>query len=540
MNPGRESKVKERSGLKIMGVHDFSSFLYSPGEKNGEQCLQIPFRYGENFTGPEEFPYEDEVSENSSEDASEEYEEGYGVSEAVLLVLYFPLSMKITSDNIFDFIGKESRRLYKKVYYSWDGWDFHDYATGKGSGGEGGWWGYNNAFEQIHPFELMNLASAGMVVWDGRDLLEDIPTKEMQSIWKLPERIELTEGYRTSSEGGDYSFIYETFDENKTQVWIINFTLQEWDTYFSKTKRLSEAKANRSRKLSRPWEKISYFEYHLVSKGLGISFLDRKNKKSVYYGLRAYLKFLFRIEDSPIVIPTVEMKADYFLDDFSLNKSLGWIEIGNLGLEAEQSRYLFEKIWASRPEDDQTVMMAGKKVVIPRKQRAYLNSYKFSGSEAKAHLSTPEIDYFLQIANSLGYGSFNQILVNWYADGNEYIGPHADNTKPLQEDLPSDGKKDGGYTRKGAHGEYTIVTITLCPPEPPHRIFRVTSILTGKNTGKQTGKKGQIWKKDYECHDGTVLVMRGNFQSHFKHQIPKGSKKIDYPPRISLTFRKKK
>lgn len=514
MNPGRESKVKERSELKVMGVHDFSSFLYSPGEKNGEQCLQIPFRYGENFTGPEEFPYADKTSKDSSEDASEEYEEGYGASEAVLLVLYFPLSMKITSDNIFDFIGKESHRVYKKVYYSWDGWDFHDYATGKGVNGEGGWWGYIDASEKTEN--------------------EDSRDESMVSVWSLPRREYLREGYSLQSEGGDYSFIYETFDENKTQVWIINFTLQEWDTYFSKTKRLSEAKANRSRKFSRPWEKISYFEYHLVSKGLGISFLDRKNKKSVYYGLRAYLKFLFRIEDSPIVIPTVEMKADYLgSDDFSLNKNLGWIEFGNLGLEAEQSRYLFEKIWEIRPKDDQTVMMAGKKVVIPRKQRAYLNSYKFSGSEAKAHPLTPEIDYFLQIANSLGYGSFNQILVNWYADGNEYIGPHADNTKPLQEDLPSDGQKDGGYTRKGAHGEYTIVTITLYSrTATTPRIFRVTR--------NDTGKKGQIWKKDYECHDGTVLVMRGNFQSHFKHQIPKGSKKIDYPPRISLTFRKAK
>lgn len=483
-----------------MGVHDFSSFLYSPGEKNGEQCLQIPFRY-------------DKIYDDSPNLIFDDYQEGYGASEAVLLVLYFPLSMKITSDNIFDFTGRESRRLYKKVYYSWDGWDFHDYAAGNGSGGEGGWWGYIDSSENTKNEDSL----------------------EMQSIWKLPKKENLREGYRPSSKGGDYSFIYETFDENKTQIWVINFTLQEWDTYFS-----SET-FNQSRKLSRPWEKISYFEYHLVSKGLGISFLDRKNKKSVYYGLRTYLKFLFRIEDSPIVIPTVEMKADYFLDDFSLNKSLGWIEIGNLGLEVEQSRYLFEKIWASRPEDDQTVMMAGKKVVIPRKQRAYLNSYKFSGSEAKSHPLTPEIDYFLQIANSLGYGSFNQILVNWYADGNEYIGPHADNTKPLQEDLPSDGKKDGGYTRKGAHGEYTIVTITLYSRTATTlRIFRVTRNDTGILTGKKTSKKGQTWKKDYECHDGTVLVMRGNFQSHFKHQIPKGSKKIDYPPRISLTFRKAK
>lgn len=462
-----------------MGVHDFSSFLYSPGEKNGEQCLQIPFRY-------------DKIYDDSPNLIFDDYQEGYGASEAVLLVLYFPLSRKITSDNIFDFIDRKTRRLYKKVYYSWDGWDFHDYSSGSLSEGEGGWWGYIDASEKT----------------------ENEDSSEMQSIWRLPRREDLRDRYLPSSEGGDYSFIYETFDENKTQVWVINFTLQEWNTYFSLGKN------------NRPWEKISYFEYHLVSKGLGISFLDRKNKKSVYYGLRTYLKFLFRIEDSPIVIPTVEMKADYFLDDFSLNKSLGWIEIGNLGLEGEQSRYLFEKIWASRPEDDQTVMMAGKKVVIPRKQRAYLNSYKFSGSEAKAHPLTPEIDYFLHIANSLGYGSFNQILVNWYADGNEYIGPHSDNTKPLEEDLPGEG--------------FTIVTITLYSRgSTTPRIFRVTRIDAGKKTSKKVGVI-RSWKKDYECHDGTVLVMRGNFQSHFKHQIPKGSKKIDYPPRISLTFRKRK
>jgi alkylated DNA repair dioxygenase AlkB len=119
-------------------------------------------------------------------------------------------------------------------------------------------------------------------------------------------------------------------------------------------------------------------------------------------------------------------------------------------------------------------------------------------------LPVPELflPFFLW-ASSLGYGKFNQMFVNWYKDGNHYIGKHSDDEKQLRKDSP-------------------IVSVSLGAT----RKFRIR-------------KKGEKGFRDILLPHGTVIVMGGKFQKEFTHEVPKiiGEKGKKVGPRINITFR---
>lgn len=100
--------------------------------------------------------------------------------------------------------------------------------------------------------------------------------------------------------------------------------------------------------------------------------------------------------------------------------------------------------------------------------------------------------------------SFNGVLLNFYPDGEHYIGPHSDDESAL-----STGGK--------------VVSLSL----GSERTFRIRDKIT-KKIIKFSGK-------EISTKSGRLLVMSGDFQKHYTHEIPKQSK-IKYP-RISLTFR---
>ena len=75
----------------------------------------------------------------------------------------------------------------------------------------------------------------------------------------------------------------------------------------------------------------------------------------------------------------------------------------------------FEQLWAMRPVEEQVCKMFGKTIVVPRKYALYGSSYNFAGVKNQGVEEVPEIlQPFLQFGNS--------ILVNYYDNGNNYIG----------------------------------------------------------------------------------------------------------------------
>lgn len=69
-----------------------------------------------------------------------------------------------------------------------------------------------------------------------------------------------------------------------------------------------------------------------------------------------------------------------------------------------------------------------KIVKIPRFQQSYINNYIFS---KKNHIALPLnilFQSFLDWANNLDNNvKYNQVVVNWYANGHNYIASHSDN-----------------------------------------------------------------------------------------------------------------
>ena len=140
-----------------------------------------------------------------------------------------------------------------------------------------------------------------------------------------------------------------------------------------------------------------------------------------------------------------------------------------------------------------------------------MRNYIFSGIEAIA-VPLPEIlKPYLEWANDQDYGEFNQCLVNWYHDGSQYIGSHADDEKQLVKDSP-------------------IVTITFCQPAQGEKVVVPRTFRL---------RKDKKMVKDIATHNNTVIVMGGAFQSELKHEIVKiaGKKAPKVGPRISLTMR---
>lgn len=169
----------------------------------------------------------------------------------------------------------------------------------------------------------------------------------------------------------------------------------------------------------------------------------------------------------------------------------------------------FKTYWKLHPKKHGQVKkpFSGELIDVARWQKSYLRDYKFSGVVHKGHKLPAEFEPFLKWMNETKYAikhEFNEVLVNWYEDGSHYIGSHSD---------------DEG----GLHSRSDIVTISL----GEKRKFRIRD------------KKTKKIVLDIELDNRTVVVMRGDTQKEFKHEIVKvnGKKGSQLGPRISITMR---
>lgn len=180
----------------------------------------------------------------------------------------------------------------------------------------------------------------------------------------------------------------------------------------------------------------------------------------------------------------------------------GWVSLNTNFLDEQEADFLFNELLFNAPWKQGEIKLFGKTISIPRKEVFYADhglSYTYSGQK----LDTQEMpDMIMALRKKLecetGY-LYNSVLINLYRDGSDSNGWHADNEKELGTN-PVIASLSLGVTRR----------------------FDLKHIHSGE-------------RKSFALNHGSLLVMGGELQHFWKHQIAK-SARIN-TPRINLTFR---
>ena len=161
-------------------------------------------------------------------------------------------------------------------------------------------------------------------------------------------------------------------------------------------------------------------------------------------------------------------------------------------------RLLQEQNWP-----DNHYIVAGRQFTLPRLQTWHADpgiKYSYSNNLLETRSWTSLLsDIRAKIELCLDF-SFNSVLVNWYRNGEDHVGWHADNERELGE-------------------QPFIVSLTF----GAERLFEFRH--------KKSLESGRLLLRS-----GALLIMRPDFQHHWLHSVPIEKNLLE--GRINLTFRK--
>lgn len=164
---------------------------------------------------------------------------------------------------------------------------------------------------------------------------------------------------------------------------------------------------------------------------------------------------------------------------------------------------LFQKLLSETNWQKDQITVFGKTYEQPRLTALYAknnNSYTYSGITMKPNLLTSCLIEVCNKIEKISHLKFTSVLLNLYRNGNDSNGWHADNEKEL--------------------GNNPIIASLSLGAE---RYFHF----------KHRGQKELSYK--LLLKHGSLLIMKGEMQHFWLHQIPKTKQKIGN--RINLTFR---
>lgn len=170
--------------------------------------------------------------------------------------------------------------------------------------------------------------------------------------------------------------------------------------------------------------------------------------------------------------------------------------------DADESEQIFQSLQQKHQWPDNVYTYAGRQFVLPRLQTWHADDgirYSYSNNLLQTRPWTPllqtlrsKVETFLQV-------SFNAVLVNYYRDGGDYVGWHADDEPEL--------------------GEAPLIASLSFGAE---RRFDFKH--------KQRPDRGHVLLRN-----GSLLIMQPSFQQHWLHSVPKANDVSQ--GRINLTFR---
>ena len=193
---------------------------------------------------------------------------------------------------------------------------------------------------------------------------------------------------------------------------------------------------------------------------------------------------------------------------FNLNEPLsplpGLLDYKSSVFNVEESDYLLKRLSDHIDWKQETLTLYGKQVLTPRLTAWYGDenvSYKYSGVTFYAMPWTEELLTIKSTIEPLAGVTFNSVLLNLYRDGKDSMGWHSD-------DEPELGKNP---------------------------------VIASVNFGQERRFDFRLKTDHRQKHhillaNGSALIMKGDIQHHWQHQIAKSAKPMRV--RINLTFRK--
>lgn len=169
----------------------------------------------------------------------------------------------------------------------------------------------------------------------------------------------------------------------------------------------------------------------------------------------------------------------------------------------EQSNDFFKKLQTEIPWQQDAITVFGKTLLQPRLTALFGNEgkpYSYSNIVMQPHKWNPILTFIKEEIENVCNKKFTTVLLNYYRDGKDSNGWHADNEKEL--------------------GNNPLIASVSFGAK---RAFHLQH-----NTIKDAKQKIML-------ENGSLLIMSGETQHYWKHQIPKTAK--DIGPRINLTFR---
>ncbi|HSJ68498.1 MAG TPA: alpha-ketoglutarate-dependent dioxygenase AlkB [Anditalea sp.] len=169
----------------------------------------------------------------------------------------------------------------------------------------------------------------------------------------------------------------------------------------------------------------------------------------------------------------------------------------------EESFYFFNYLKQNVPWRQEPIKIFGKEIMQPRLTALYGDPaipYSYSGIQMVPHPFTDQLLKIKHKVELLAGVTFTHALLNYYRNGRDSMGWHRDNEKSLGTE-PVIGSVSFGASRS----------------------FQLRHYID---------KKPKI---SIALGSGSYLLMKGQTQQHWEHQVPKTQSMVE--ERINLTFR---
>jgi alkylated DNA repair dioxygenase AlkB len=166
---------------------------------------------------------------------------------------------------------------------------------------------------------------------------------------------------------------------------------------------------------------------------------------------------------------------------------------------------LMARLIASLPLQQETLMLFGRTVTMPRLTSWHGDpgcSYAYSGRLFHPAPWTADLAALRDRLIERERCAFNSVLVNYYRDGRDSMGEHADAEPELGPSAD----------------DVRIASVSLGAPRRFVLRHRRTRLIHA-----------------FQLGEGSVLVMGGTTQRHFRHHVPRT--RVPVEPRMNLTFR---